>query len=990
MRLILVTTFSFIIFSTQSLLANDDAGVVFYREKVYPILKEHCFSCHGGKDKLKGEFRVTSREGLLRGGEFGPGYDEVEPAKSLFLEMISYKDADYEMPPKAKLPDSELNILTEWINKGAPFDPALEIKGDPSEGHRGFTVTDENRQWWAYKSVSTAAPPEPTNAEWANNGIDQFVLHGLEEAGLQPNPDAEPGVIIRRLYYDVIGLPPTPEAVTNYIKQHEVDPGQAYSDLIEELLASPHYGEKWARHWLDLVRYAESNGFERDNPKPEIWKYRDYVISAFNRDIPYDQFVIEQLAGDEIAEPTRDSLAATGYHRLMQWDDEPADRKQHVYDLLADNVQVTTETFLGSTLGCARCHDHKADPFSQKDYYSFMSFFHGVTHYQTPGTIYHYANDEQRKAFEKTRQDNIAKLKTEVEELETKIRDYLVEQELIKRSGSIRDMIYLRDGRKENPAKWEFTTKKPTDDWIEVGFRDKMWDRGIGGFGTRGTPNTIVKTVWNSKDIWMRASFGLKEIPEALNLELYHDEDVEVYLNGVEILRRKSYITNYQVFPLDKKALAALQTGRNVIAIHCKQTVGGQYVDAGLRTPVADSRKLEDIVRVNGNKTLITQIKDHFKADLYQQFVDKKKAITNWQQRVAGEPMNIVKERGDTPGPMYVHLRGSAHVMGDPVFPAHPAVFASSGNDPVNLVSKKVEWHGGKSSGRRLALANWMVSKDNPLTARVMVNRIWQHHFGRGIVPSSSDFGKLGEKPTHPELLDWLANEFMKSGWGIKDMHRLILQSRTYQMSSAPNSANSAVDPTNRLFWRNNMRRLTAEELRDSILVMSGKLEKQVGGHWVYPPLPEAVLATASRPGKGWPISKHEPDHYRRSVYIHVKRSLRPPMMTDFDQADTDSACAVRFATTVPNQALMMLNSKFVNDHAKLLGKRMKAVAGEPRAKISHGLELVTQKQAKAADIDICMDLYNKLQTQTGLSSDEAMNRVALLALNLNEFIYLD
>jgi len=283
-----------------------------------------------------------------------------------------------------------------------------------------------------------------------------------------------------------------------------------------------------------------------------------------------------------------------------------------------------------------------------------------------------------------------------------------------------------------------------------------------------------------------------------------------------------------------------------------------------------------------------------------------------------------------------------------------------------------------------------MTGADNPLTSRVMANRIWQHHFGRGIVPSTSDFGKLGELPTHPELLDWLANHFKTSGWKVKDLHRLILKSRSYQMSSAPNSGNAEVDPANNLFWRNNMRRLTSEELHDSVLAVSGKLTEKVGGPWVFPPLPEEVLATASRPGAGWRVSDDQADHFRRAIYIHVKRSLRHPMMTDFDQADTDSACAVRFATTVPTQALMMLNSKFINDQAAILGQKMRSFNGDERAKISEALRIVTQKEPVATDVDRCLDLYQRFQSEAGLNPDVAMDRIALLALNLNEFLYLD
>ena len=335
------------VFSFSS--ADEEADRKFFSEKVFPVLEKNCFKCHGAGEHLKSDFRITSRDGLVRGGHFGPAYNADDPAASVLLEAISYKNEDYQMPPKEKLSEEDIMILTQWIDSGAPYDPSLEIKGDAKE-RRGFSVSDEDREWWAYRSVSKDDPPKVKDASWQENGIDAFVRAQLDREGLRPNSQASPQVLVRRLYYDLIGLPPSPQEVDSFLAEAENDFEGAYAALVEDLLSRPQHGEKWARHWLDLVRYAESNGFERDNPKPEIWRYRDYVIKAFNENKPYDKFIIEQLAGDEIENPTMDSLVATGYHRLMQWDDEPADRKQHVYDVLADNVQVTSETFLGTTM----------------------------------------------------------------------------------------------------------------------------------------------------------------------------------------------------------------------------------------------------------------------------------------------------------------------------------------------------------------------------------------------------------------------------------------------------------------------------------------------------------------------------------------------------------------------------------------------------------------------------------------------------------------
>jgi len=959
-------------------------GEAFFREKVHPILEASCFKCHGSEDKLKADFRITSHEGLIEGGEFGPAYDESDPAASLLLEMISYRDEDHQMPPKAKLSPEEIAVLTEWVMMGTPYDPALEIKGEPRERH-GFTVSNEDRGWWAYRPVSKSDPPVVDDSLWSTNGIDAFIKAQLNQENLSPNSAASAQVLVRRLFYDLTGLPPTPAEVALFIAASDQDAEKAYTDLVEDLLARPQYGEKWARHWLDLVRYAETNGFERDNPKPHIWRYRDYVIDAFNNDKPYDQFVIEQIAGDEIARPTMESLTATGYHRLMQWDDEPADRKQHVYDVLADNVQITSETFLATTLGCARCHDHKVDPVSQKDYYSFMAFFNGVTHYTTEGTMINWADADEKAKFEFERNRKLKSLTKARDDLGEELQTVLTNLKVL-RADDDRDAItYVQDAREGNGPFWFYTNRKPTDDWSDVGFVNKSWFKARGGFGAGKPPGSAIETEWKTKDIWMRTTFGLTTIPDSLILEIHHDEDVEVFLNGSLIYEAKGFTTDYEPVVLTDRALDSLQTGKNVVAVHCRHTGGGQYIDLALRTN-SDAVALERLVGGKKTNALAKRVKDKVGRDLVGEFNSTLKEIEALRSADPGIPLNVVTESGPNPRPMNIHIRGSAHAPGDEVEPGLPAVLASGDSEPRPVEASPSQ----ATSGRRLALANWMVDPENPLTARVMANRLWQHHFGRGIVPSTSDFGHLGEKPTHPDLLDWLATQFVESGWSIKAMHRLILHSRTYKMSSAPESANLERDPQNTNFWRYPMRRLTAEELRDSILAVSGDLNLKTHGPWVFPPMPEEVLATASRPDKAWPVSKNEDDHYRRSLYVHVKRSLRHDMLADFDQADTDTTCPVRFATTVPTQALAMMNSKFVNDQAEVLAERLRTEQSGVREQIAAGLELALQRSATDEELDQLESLHRNLQEQAGLSSEEALERVALVALNLNEFLYLD
>ncbi|MCB1230272.1 MAG: PSD1 domain-containing protein [Verrucomicrobiae bacterium] len=970
--------------------AQDEASSAFYGEKVYPILKARCFECHGGEEKLKGGFRITSHEGLLRGGDLGAAFNGDEPGASLLLDMVNYADGDHQMPPKSKLPDDEIAVLTEWITKhGATYDPALEIEGDVSERRRSFTVSEKDRQWWSYRPLRPElSPPKVSDPAWEENGIDAFILAQLDAAGLKPNPIAEPAVLCRRVFYDLIGLPPTLKEVQRFEAAWGKDSEAAWNELIEDLLARPQYGEKWARHWLDIVRYAESNGFERDNPKPEIWRYRDYVVRAFNEDKPYDQFVIEQIAGDEIAEPTLDSLVATGFHRLMQWDDEPADRKQHVYDVLADDVQVTCEAFLGTTMGCARCHDHKGDPISQKDYYSFMAFYHGITHYRTEGTMVAWATEEEKAKFEAVRKQRIVDLEAKSHSLETEIAAYLEGENLLAK-GEDRPLTFVEDAR-HGGSTWDYTTSKPTPDWREVGFRNKAWTKAKGGFGKNGTPGAAVCTEWSTPEIWMRTEFGLTALPKSLVMEIHHDEDVEVYLNGQLIHEATGFLTDYETVPLPDSALDALQTGRNVLAVHCRQTSGGQYIDLALRSGTAAGFNPAEIVNGKAAKKFGPKLKEHFGRDVVAEWKDLQKQIDAVRQESPGIPVNAVTENGAEAEPLNVQLRGSAHAPGDLVVPGFPAVLGASGNDPKPAEFSPITRQGRISTGRRLALAEWIASPENPLTARVIMNRMWQHHFGRGIAPSTNDLGHLGEAPTHPELLEWLSSELIRRGWSLKAMHRLILNSHAYRMSSAPNDSALAQDPENRLFWRYNMRRLTAEELRDSILAVSGSLNLKTGGNWVFPPLPAEVLATASRPGKGWPISKAKEDHFRRSLYIHVKRSLRHQMLADFDQADTDSPCAVRFSTTVPTQALAMLNSEFVNQQAEILAQRLRDFSREPAEQVREGLALTTQREPSEDEVRQCLNFMGNIKSQSGLDDRAALDRFALLALNLNEFVYLD
>jgi hypothetical protein len=954
----------------------------FFREQVYPILKANCLKCHGG-EKTKGGLEMTSQVALLKGGETGAAIDANAPEKSLLLEMISYKDKDHEMPPAGKRPPEEIAIIEKWVAMGAPYDPSLETAGAKKQSpHPEGKTAAAPQSWWAYQPVKKVAPPVVKNTAWNANPVDAFLASRLESAGLQPNAPATKEQLIRRAYYDLIGLPPAPAEVEKFVADHSAD---AWARLIEELLAKPQYGEKWARHWMDIVRYAETEGFERDSAKPNIWRYRDYLIDAFNSDLPYDRFITEQLAGDELEVPTQASLTATGFLRLGQYDDEPADRLLAKYDSLADTVQVTSEAFLGMTMGCARCHDHKKDPITQRDYYSFMSFFHGLKEYSaTRHQMFHWLPKDQPEVASKLAKDQFETLQR-IEAEEQRLRK-LVEHDNDLQPGSGTRVNPADSDKKRNSAPTadgngieqtvKYTFKQPDSGWKDEGFDSSKWESEQGKASAQA-----------GQQVWVRRTFALKEIPKFMALEFEYEGPTELFINGTQIFNNPNLPKGRRTLMFAPPILAKnlLHTGVNYVCIRTNARHADAIPEALVWDKKSDAPQLEDLLR-RKSKEEIARINERTGGDFVKTVKHNTERWFTEVKRPLGIELSAASEAGVAPPPLAVHRRGNPQSLGEPVEAAFPVVLslnAEAARAQANPVRNA-------SSGRRTALANWLTRPENPLVSRVAVNRIWQHHFGRGIVPSSNDFGRLGELPTHPDLLDYLARKFIENKWSFKSMHRLVMTSQAYRMSSAAAQDGLEKDPENALLWRYPMRRLTAEELRDSILWASGLLKLNVHGEPVYPPLPEAVLATQSVPGRGWPRQDVE-ETARRSVYVHVKRTLSVPLLSDHDQAATDTPCAVRFASTVPTQALGMLNSEFMADQSRRFSERIRREAGNsPEAQIRHGLKLVLQREPSRDEVAICRRTIDTLKTEHHLSEETALQRFALLALNLNEFVYLD
>jgi len=781
------------------------SAAISFSRTIQPILAKRCFSCHG-PDVQESGLRFNDREAAL--GETASGSRAIVPGDlqaSVLLERVVSADPTERMPPEGEpLGPEEVESLKAWIAQGAPWE-----------------------QHWAFQPLQNPEPPGDVEADWGKNPVDAFIASALAERGLRPNPSADWRTLVRRAYLDLWGLPPTEAQIQAFLVN---DSESRWADLIDQLLSSPHYGERWGRHWLDLVRYAETNSFERDGAKPNAWKYRDYVIRSFNDDKPYDQFLCEQMAGDELDVVTPETLAATGFYRLGIWDDEPADPLQARYDELDDLMTTAGQVFLGLTINCARCHDHKIDPIPQADYYSMLAYFADVTPYGTRG------NQQENNQVE------------------------------------------------------------------------------VSGPGVR--------------EKYQELDLRERQLSDALR---------EIEQEGI------------------------------------------------VKMPAPDQRATEGGER---EKVLREKLQSYLTADRWEEYSKKKderKGVREQRSQLPPREFLLGLARCEPkPEPTRILLRGNPHVPGDEVQPRLPQIFGSA-----SLSLPAVADH-AKTLGRRRVFAMWLVSKENLLTSRVIANRIWQFHFGRGIVRSTNNFGQMGDPPTHPLLLDWLARRLMDEGWKLKPLHRLIMTSRAYQMSSRANDEGLAADPGNDMFWRFDPRRLSAEEVRDGILQASGSLNRETYGPSIYPELSAEVLAGQSQPGSGWGRSSEE-QRNRRSVYIHVKRSLLTPILSVFDYPEPDRSCEARFMTLQPGQALSLMNSQFVHEQAAILARSIAATAGDQTAsQIDRTIRTVLGRPATADETAEGLALIDQMRSEYAISPENALQLYCLTVLNWNEFMFVE
>ncbi len=941
--------------------AQDDA---FFTSEVRPILEANCYKCHGA-EKIKGGLTIISRAALVKGGDRGPAIDIEQPGDSLLLEMISYKDNDHQMPPDGKLDDATAATLTKWIEAGAPWPESaeFELTAEHEKSASQGKIWEEGKSHWAYQPLTRPEVPAVDDAAWRANPIDAFIRDGLNERGFTPADEASRGALIRRAYYDLTGLPPTPTEVRAFVNDESED---AWEAVIDHLLASPQYGEKWGRHWLDAVRYADSNGYERDTDKPYMWRYRDYVIDAFNNDKPYDQFIREQIAGDELDDVTPETIIASGYNRLSIWNDEPDDPLLARYDYLDDIANTSAQVMLGMTLGCARCHDHKIDPILQSDYYSFVAFFDNI--------------ELPRRGDQKITRSILTPFEQEVHDQRVREKEERVNalvQEKVAFERRIRERMPAVSGVSDLV---ELEYKFYRDTWDALPDFDMLRPENAGN-----VENNYLTTSVATREHAMGIVFEGK-------LNVPADGEYTFYIKSRDGIRLR--VGDLVVLDEPKtgertaERKVALKAGLLPIRVDYFNKDGKPRLNAAwsgsdfkMRSLSADGTAADIVEFDKLVQNLGDELFEPGERDAYQSL--KKQIDATKKEEIPGKWATCIAERGNEAPEAHILIRGNPHVEGDVVKPAFPSVLNPPAPDFPPLPKDAT------TTGRRRVLADWIASDDNPMTARVMANRIWQHHFGRGIVRSSNDFGLQGVSPTHPELLNWLAAELVAHDWHLKPLHKQIMMSRTYRMASTANDDALAKDPTNESFWRFNMRRLVAEEVRDSVLTLSGDLDLTQGGPGIYPTLPEAVLATSSMANAMWFESPKEKQG-RRTVYIHVKRSILPPLLTDFDLADTDSSCPVRFSTVQPTQALNTLNSAFFNEQAARFAERLRREAGPDRADQARlALNLATSRKPKIKEIRQALKLMDDLESG-GTPPERVLDRFALLVLNLNEMMYLD
>jgi mono/diheme cytochrome c family protein len=846
----------------------------FFEKSVRPVLAEQCYACHGDKLQQSG-FRADSRAAIMKGTDAGlPGMVPGDPDKSLLIQVIRF-DGKVKMPPQGKMSDEAIAVLTEWVRMGAPW-PGDAAPDAPKP-------QDLAREHWAFQPVQKPEPPRVRNEKWVQTPVDRFILSKLEEKGMRPAPQADRRTLIRRAYFVLLGLPPSPEEVETFANDPAPD---AYAKLIDRLLDSPHYGERWARHWLDVARYADSKGyvFVEERRYPFAYTYRDWVTRAFNDDLPYDQFLVQQIAADQLElKEDRAALAAMGFLTLGRR------FLNNVHDIVDDRIDVVFRGTQGLTVSCARCHDHKYDPISIRDYYSLYGVFRSSVEPQ-----------ELPLLAEPERSESYLKFERELKKLQGEADAYLREQH----------QLVLQEAR-EKVAQAMLAASEMMGGRREA--RDLAQKHDLPAPLITRWKQFMDSTARNHHPIFAPWHAFL-ELPEEQFAEKAAEALNALRADSNRILEREVAAAFEGAPPASlqeaAERYAAVFAGAKSDELrHALDSIGGPLNIAVGDTEPFLKRDARDRLRSLRQKV------DAFSADSPE-----------------APPRAMILADASEPFNPRVFLRGNPNNPGDEV----PRQFLSL------LEGEPQPFE--KGSGR-LEMAQRIVAPDNPLTARVMVNRVWLQHFGNGIVTTPSDFGLRSDDPSHPELLDFLASYFVENGWSLKKLHRIILNSATFQQTSevAPTLAQrySRLDPENTLLWRANRRRLEFEAMRDSLLAVSGKLDTTVGGAAV-------------------DITK-EPFPARRTLYGFIDRQNLPGLFRTFDFASPDTHTPQRFTTTVPQQALFMMNSPFVVEQARLLLERPEIAAEKvPFQRVRQLYRIVLGREPTRDEVNLAIRYVNQ------------------------------
>ena len=844
---------------------EEQNGIDFFEKRIRPVLVEHCHECHGKLREPKGGLRLLEPTTWLRGGDSGPALVPGKPDESQLIRALRYRNSDLQMPPKGKLPDSVIADFERWVTIGAP---APKSDGDATvESTREVVdVVDATRSHWSFRPVDSPPLPSVKDTSWPRAALDHFILARLEAKGLEPAPPADRATIIRRLHLDLLGLLPSPEEVREFV----VDPSpDAYERLVDRLLQSPAYGERWGRHWLDVARYGDSNGGDENHAHPNAFRFRNWVIDALNRDLPYDRFVIEQLAGDLLESSGNERedfrrITATGFLVIGTKILAERDQTKMMMDMIDEQIDTTGRTLMGLTLGCARCHDHKFDPILTTDYYALAGIFKSTKSMARPGLW-------NERIFDSTeyraRKERLATTRVESARLEAKLsetapvgatltiesvrgRGFLLEAESFQR-GNVRVVndkygagigVITDPAAQINFAEYDIELPEAADYRVELRY----------------------------------ASAAARPGKLSINGVVLKDDAIGAVTGGWHQQHQKWLLEG--VYPLVK--------GKNTLRIESEPVMA--HIDKVLVLKENARPALSEDEKEKVNKRL---------AALKEEIASLEAAVKNQPSAMAVEEGKVQDER--------VHLRGSHLTLGDSVPRRFPVVFAGRAQKPLP-----------QATSGRLEMARWLTDPRHPLTRRVIVNRIWRWHFGRGLVNTPDNFGPQGSAPTHPSLLDHLANRLVDDGWSLKKFHRRLLLSGTYQMSSRFDARAARADSSNRLHWRFEPRRLEGEVIRDVLLELAGRLDRSLGG---------APLEVQSQDPKPEDLDKNRryyEESRRRSVYLPVVRTNVYKMFTLFDFPDAASPQGDRATTTVPTQALFLMNSPFVLAQAEAMALR--------------------------------------------------------------------